>query len=184
MASEAMIYRATLGNAGQRWATLGNAGQRYLLEAIKRIVARDPADPWFGAAIKRIRKEVGDITVLTPEELSELCEGLAQDYSRFVVWEWGICMVRHGEESIANCADSETGIPNLIASDREKAPELCGGCPHQGAHLGFKDNIRRIGISCQARGKAFDELERPFMAKKLGYEPAKHAERLLEEMTA
>lgn len=179
---DAMIYAYTNGKRSDD--VQGESGRHYLLEILQRIVERDPDDPWFGAAANRIRKECGDISVLSPEELADLYEEMADHYLKFVVWEWGICAVQRGEESNANCSDNETGMPNLIATDREKAPEVCNGCVHQLAHTGFRANIHRIALSCQARGKLLEELERPRMAEILGYEPQKRAQRIYREMTA
>jgi len=158
--------------------------RRYLIEILQRISANQPDDNWFGAAAKRIKKELRAINVVSTEELAEFYEEQADLYAKFVVWEWGICAVRHGEESRANCTDSSTGMPNLIASDREKAPEVCNGCVHQLVHTGFKSNIHRIALSCQARGKLLEELNRPYFAIKVGYDPAKKAEKLYREMTS
>jgi hypothetical protein len=180
-ASQTMVYSYTDGKRSQDIQK--EAQDRYMLEILQRVAKRDPSDPWFGAAAKRIRNEITSIEIMSPEALAEFAETQSELYSRFIFWEWGVCAVRSGEEAKANCADSETGIPNLIATDRKMQPEVCMGCVHQMAHKGFKNRIERIGITCQQRGEALKKVN-PFLADVLGFKPAKKAKVLLKEFTS
>jgi integrase len=153
----------------------------YTRELIERITFADPTDPFMGPAVKRIMQQAAEIEVLHPDDvdhaMTEYIDSLAIEIE-MLLFEWGFCMKRKGEEKMAACYDPQTSLPNPTLFG-EKLPELCFGCPHRATHaVGEQVNvITRLGISWNDIAK-----NHPIkMIGKIGEAAAKKAENVLKE---
>lgn len=118
----------------------------YLVEVMGRISQNKVEDRYFGPAARRIQIEMAQVSALTPEEFEQFIEEHANDFLRFLAFEWGYCALRKGEENLAKCIDPITGVPYV---DIRSSPEVCSECPHNMNNNLQRQELKRIGIAHQ-----------------------------------
>ncbi|MNJ22686.1 hypothetical protein D3C77_170600 [compost metagenome] len=120
--------------------------REYLKEVLFRIAKGRVDDRFLGPAAKRVRHELENILVVTPDEFDERLAALESQFLRFIGFEWGFCMIRVGEEHLANCCDRDTSLPK---TDALASPRLCSGCVHSMHNSLQRDYLSRIAIAHQ-----------------------------------
>jgi len=127
-------------------AVKNNLEQDYVKDVILRIVKIIDEDRFTGPAARRIVNAVGNIDMITPEELDEKIEEVSTTIARFSATEWGFCVFFKGSERTAKCYDPVSRLPDI---DGGSGPTICTTCPN-GMHNSLQAlNITRVAIQHQ-----------------------------------
>ncbi|MBF4323631.1 hypothetical protein, partial [Vibrio anguillarum] len=99
----------------------------YIEDILRRIGSRDESlSGFYGPAAKRARNELRKALLISTDDFDFVLASLTESII-ITVDEWGYCLLRKGEESLAKCWNKDLGI---IMVEESRSFEICGSCPH------------------------------------------------------
>lgn len=122
--------------------------QRYMADIVGKVANGDMQI--YGAAVNYLKKAVSEIKAMSLEEFKVV----ASQYSTIDVHEYGICAVREGSESLAQCYDKKSATPQTGLASWSK----CGPCANRLSPDWTRDALISYGATLNHRKKDFLEL--------------------------
>lgn len=132
---------------------LNIATQDYMKELLKKIIkeqASKKIDSDFhadliGGSAYYISKafDLDNLLLLSPEEMDNYVDDVAENFNKVEAHEYGYCLVRKDIANQANCYDKKTGFPNTSFGESK----LCLSCPNFiASESNNKEALIRIGV--------------------------------------
>ncbi|MDQ2194487.1 MULTISPECIES: hypothetical protein [unclassified Vibrio] len=99
----------------------------YIEDILRRIGSRDESlSGFYGPAAKRARNELRKALLISTDDFDFVLASLTESII-ITVDEWGYCLLRKDEESLAKCWNKDLG---MIMVEESRSFEICGSCPH------------------------------------------------------
>lgn len=116
----------------------------YIENILRRLGSRDNSlSSFYGPAAKRARNELKKARLISNEDFDVVLANLTESII-ITVDEWGYCLLRKGEEKLANCWNEDLGIAMV---EESRSFEICGSCPHSCSTKLQRNGIERSLIA-------------------------------------
>lgn len=112
----------------------------YIEDILKRIGDTDGSfSGFYGPAAKRAKNELMRAALISPDDFDIVLASLAESI-KITVDEWGYCLLRRGEESLAKCWNKDLGLAMI---EESRSFEICSNCPNSCNTQLQRDGIER-----------------------------------------